>query len=221
MKYTIITLGIYAVASVPMFNTFIGNVGSEFDARKQANVRYEVPLEVVSERPVMPSYSDEVDHLSDELQKAFKINDERADKFADWILMSSVYSHVPYQMLAGLIMTESSFRYNVVSSVGAIGPGQIRPQFWQNECVELDLNDPKDNVECAGRIMRHYYDDHCDQTSWGCALAYYNVGPTNYKSSQYYRDAGARYQTKVANHSNMISIPTEFNQTQNIFAAIY
>jgi soluble lytic murein transglycosylase-like protein len=156
-----------------------------------------------------PTYREEVEFFSDQLEAAYGINEVRATKFADWILQSSAYADVPAITLAGLIMTESSFRYSPVSSVGAIGPGQVRPEIWNGFC-QTDLNDPRENVICAGLILRHYYEDFCAD-DWSCALKTYNVGPTGLRKSAAMRQAAARYLKKIENHVSWIDTSYQIN----------
>lgn len=156
-----------------------------------------------------PTYAEEVEFFSEQLVAAYGINKTRATKFADWILQSSAYADVPSLMLAGLIMTESSFRYNPVSSVGAIGPGQVRPEIWNGFC-QTDLNDPRENIICAGFILRHYYEDFCAD-DWNCALQTYNVGPTALRNSHAMRKAAARYLKKIENHVSWIDDTYQIN----------
>lgn len=156
-----------------------------------------------------PTYAKEVEVFSEQLVAAYGINKTRATKFADWILQSSAYADVPSLMLAGLVMTESSFRYNPVSSVGAIGPGQVRPEIWSGFC-QTDLNDPRENIICAGFILRHYYEDFCGD-DWNCALKTYNVGPTALRKSKAMQVAAARYLKKIENHVSWIDESFQIN----------
>ncbi|MGD1527106.1 transglycosylase SLT domain-containing protein [Vibrio owensii] len=187
---------------------------------KVTGERYEVPISIASHRPELPSFIEEKQHLASEIKRAYKLNAQRASNFSEWILFASIYSDVPYQLLTGVIMTESSFRYEAISSVGALGPAQIRPKFWQDFCSSLNLSNPKQNIECSGRILRRYYDKYCE-SDWGCAIGLYNVGPTNFRKSSYYRAASIRYRKKVANHADMISIPESFNQGFDTYAALF
>lgn len=164
----------------------------------QKKVYVTIKVDLNLEPDVVPTYAEEVAVFSGQLVSAYGINEVRAAKFADWILQSSAYADVPTLMLAGLIMTESSFRYNPVSSVGAIGPGQVRPEIWGDFC-QADLTDPRENIICSGFILRHYYEDFCDE-DWSCALRTYNVGPTGLRSSSKMRAAATRYLNKIVNH---------------------
>lgn len=213
-------IGLSAICTVASLSyVALSEYTKEIDV-KSKGTRYHVSLSVVSDRHSMPSFKTEHKHLKLELMKAYDINEERADKFSEWILFSSIYSSVPYELLTGVIMTESSFRYNAKSSVGAIGPAQIRPKFWSDFCGTLKLSNPAENVECSGRILRLYYDKYCKSADWGCALGLYNVGPTNYKNSKHYQNASLRYRSKVANHASMITIPEEFMQNFDSFAVL-
>lgn len=191
-------LGFFVSLSFFMALAFAVNAysGSYPQLQKKTYVTIDIDLGLPFDTE--PTYAEEVKVFADQLMAAYGINEVRATKFADWILQSSAYADVPSLMLAGLIMTESSFRYNPVSSVGAIGPGQVRPEIWNNFC-QTDLNDPRENIICAGFILRHYYEDFCSDT-WECALRTYNVGPTALRRSSEMREAAARYLKKIVNH---------------------
>jgi len=64
--------------------------------------------------------------------------------------------------LSNLIAIESSFRYNAVSRVGALGLMQVRPDLWKKpyETVvksETDFYNPIKNIIVGSRILHDYY----------------------------------------------------------------
>ena len=97
------------------------------------------------------------------------------------------------ELLASLVLTESSFRKDVVSHVGAIGPAQVRPDYWSGFCGSSDLLDPAENIYCGAQVLSHLLDRCGDDT--GCALTAYNIGP--YGSEE---QAGRRYVSKVGRY---------------------
>ncbi|MND12012.1 Transglycosylase SLT domain protein [compost metagenome] len=131
---------------------------------------------------------------------AYKIPEKKANNFADWILEATSDVDVPEELLAGVIMAESTFNYHPVSSVGAVGPGQLKPKFWKELCP--NIKDPKHNVKCAATVLHHYYDDYCDR-EWNCAVRTYNVGPTNMKSQKFAK-ASKIYLNKVSGHTRLL-----------------
>lgn len=163
------------------------------------HVRIPIEINVAS---VEPTYAEELNVFSRQLSNAYGISEIKAGKFANWIMLGSTYSNAPEILLASLIMTESTFRENVVSYVGAVGPGQIRLKFWGKLCPNAH-DDTQANVTCAGLILRHYYDDFCNQ-DWSCALQVYNVGPSNYRYSSSYKIASKRYLKKVTLYASQL-----------------
>ena len=121
-----------------------------------------------------PSFEQEVFPLAHQISTAFGIDQEKAMEFGGWILEASDRQKLPTELLASLIFTESSFRKHVSSSVGAIGPAQVRPDLWSDFCGGADLNDPEQNVYCGAQILRHFY-ERCED-NFDCALSAYNVG---------------------------------------------
>lgn len=130
--------------------------------------------------------------LSHLLQSRFRINPKRASNFAVWIQKASNQSGVPIEIIAALVATESSFRYKARSPTGAIGPAQVNPRFWEQQCGE-DLVNPEGNIACGAQVLA-LYRTSCDD--WVCALKKYNVGPTGYTRPES-RGAMDRYIAKI------------------------
>ena len=120
------------------------------------------------------SFEQEVSPLANQISVAFGINQEKAMEFGGWILEASDRQNLPTELLASLIFTESSFRKHVSSSVGAIGPAQVRPDLWSDFCGGADLYDPEQNIYCGAQVLRHFY-ERCED-NFDCALSAYNVG---------------------------------------------
>ena len=120
------------------------------------------------------SFEQEVSPLANQISTAFGIDQEKAMEFGGWILEASDRQNLPTELLASLIFTESSFRKHVSSSVGAIGPAQVRPDLWSDFCGGADLYDPEQNIYCGAQVLRHFY-ERCED-NFDCALSAYNVG---------------------------------------------
>jgi len=136
---------------------------------------------------------------TDSLEGVFKLNREKAGQFARWIHEAEEATGVPPELMAALIATESSFRYTAQSWVGAVGPTQVRPQFWQDFCGG-DLLDPRNNVICGAKVLMHYRGSCPD---WSCAFKKYNVGPTGYHQESFL-PAMERYIAKIRFHLSQL-----------------
>ncbi|MBV1904757.1 MAG: lytic transglycosylase domain-containing protein [Pseudomonadales bacterium] len=135
----------------------------------------------------------EVVALADRVSEAFGVASKVSIEFSDWILEASVRHKLPTDLIASLVFTESSFRKYAISGVGAIGPAQVRPDYWGGFCGTSDLTDPAENIYCGAQILS-YYRDRCGDDQ--CALQAYNVGPY----TRYYVAAGQRYVNIVTGH---------------------
>ncbi len=145
-------------------------------------------------------WSDKTSLLANRISVAFEVDPKLAGEFSNWILEASKRHDLSTELIASLVFTESSFRKHVVSGVGAIGPAQVRPDYWGGFCGTSDLSDPAENIYCGAQILS-YYRDKCGDDQ--CALHAYNVGPY----TRYYADAGLRYVDKVNDHrAHMLSI---------------
>ena len=146
------------------------------------------------------TWAEERDAFALRLAQAFDLERSAANEFAGWILEASTRQALPPDLLASLIMTESAFRKNVRSAIGAVGPGQIRPDLWGAWCG-ANLTDPEENIDCAARILAHYGEACARQATEpeDCALRSYNVGYRN-RDNRIFAAAAARYLAKIERH---------------------
>ena len=126
------------------------------------------------------------------VHEAFGIHLGRADEFAGWILGAADRQQLAPELIASLVFTESSFRKQVRSPAGAIGPAQIKPRYWADFCGARDLRDPEQNIYCGAQVLA-YLEERCGGLE--CALASYNVGFNARR-----RQAGLRYVSRIERH---------------------
>jgi hypothetical protein len=134
-------------------------------------------------------WEDEVGAFGHKVAEALGVRRSTAMEFAGWILEAAERQDLDPELMASLVLTESSFRKNVRSHVGAVGPAQIRPEFWSRFCGITNLQDPAENIYCGAQVLSHLRDRCGDE---GCALQAYNIG--------YYGrrvNAGRRYVAKI------------------------
>jgi len=145
----------------------------------------------------------EVAHFGNRVSDAFGIQGSIANEFADWILEASERQGIKPELLASLVVTESSFRKTVQSHVGAIGPAQVRPEYWGDFCGARDqLHDPEQNVYCGAQVLSHML-DRCEG-DMSCALAAYNVGPY---ARDHRNEAANRYVKKIDRYLTSLEAP--------------
>ena len=166
-----------AVASVVAFN------GTD---RGYERIAFALPA---VEHTAVPWHS-EVDAFGHKVSQAFGVRRSTATEFAGWILEASERQGLEPELLASLVLTESSFRKNVRSHVGAVGPAQVRPEYWSGFCGSSDLGDPAENIYCGAQVLSHLLDRCSDDT--GCALTAYNIGLYGDEEQ-----AGRRYVSKI------------------------
>jgi len=135
----------------------------------------------------------EVDAFGHKVSQAFGVRRMTATEFAPWILEASKRQGLDPELLASLVLTESSFRKDAVSHVGAIGPAQVRPDYWSGFCGSSDLLDPAENIYCGAQVLSHLLERCGDDT--GCALTAYNIGPYGDEEQ-----AARRYVSKVGSY---------------------
>lgn len=167
------------------------------------NGRMELSIEVPEPAYERPTWLEERDSFGARLAEGYGLKDTVAVEFAGWILEGATRQGLEPELLASLVMTESSFRKQARSSVGAVGPAQVQPLLWRDFCA-LDLMIPEENVYCGAQILAHFQ-ERCtvavpapDDTQ-ACALRSYNVGYRN-RNNTYFLPAANRYVAKINRH---------------------
>ena len=79
---------------------------------------------------------------------------------------------VPEDLFLRLVQQESGWNHVAVSTKGATGLAQLMP--GTAALLNVDINDPEENLEGGARYLRRMYDRFGD---WKLALAAYNAGP--------------------------------------------
>jgi hypothetical protein len=133
--------------------------------------------------------------------RALGIPRSTATEFSGWILEASKRQGLSPELLASVVFIESSFRKNVTSDMGAIGPAQVKP-YWSPFCGSANLSDPAENIYCGAQILAHYRDLCGDEQ---CALSAYNVGMKNQRDDAYYQELGLRYAKSIDRHVSRLS----------------
>ncbi len=192
MKMTLRALSSGAIlgASALLCDAVLGETAIESSRRQ------DLDLPAFNADPLSPQQ--EVDAYARRLVDAYQLSPAKARRYAGYILESAAYSGVPKELIAALIHTESHFRDDAVSVVGAIGPAQIMPELWESACG--DVSEPRTNVLCAGVVLAHYKTRFCESefAPYACALSHYNVGPGNLlRKPQRSRAAANRYLNKM------------------------
>ena len=168
-------------------------------ARGDADARQLGPLALPENRASQPVRPDQHAAFAARLQRGFRLDEKTAAEFADWILEAATRQQLAPELIASLVMAESSFRKEAVSPLGALGPAQVRPELWHGFCGGY-LEDPEQNLYCGAQILAHFHDlcarhDPTDNQQ-ACALRSYNLGFGN-RDNIYYQEAGARYLAKI------------------------
>lgn len=148
-------------------------------------IAFAIPAAEHSHRP----WQAEVDAFGERVSEAFGVRRSTANEFASWILEASTRHDLEPDLLASLVHTESTFRKEALSAVGAVGPAQVRPIFWSDFCGSSDLLDPAENIYCGAQVLSHLRDRCGDDV---CALEDYNIGMYSQQVS-----AARRYLAKI------------------------
>lgn len=146
------------------------------------------------------SFEQRSQQLSHGIQKAYQVKPETASTVAPLILAHAEKNNIPPLTLAGLIQQESSYRTKVTSPAGAVGLTQVMPRYWQSLCPG-NLFDPNINIACGSQILAQYEKSGGNLKK---ALAYYNVGPSNYENSWKMKRQGKKYAKQVKQKEKML-----------------
>ena len=142
-------------------------------------------------------WQSEVEEFGELVSSALGVREHVAEKYSGWILEAATRQDFDPQLIASLVHTESSFRSNVRSHVGAVGPAQVWPDYWSRFCGTADLTDPEQNIYCGAQVLAYYRDRCGDEV---CALEAYNIGLYSKR-----RSAARRYVTKVDRYRTAMS----------------
>lgn len=148
-------------------------------------VAFAIPAAEHVQRP----WQSEVDAFATRVSRAFGVRPSTAGEFASWILEASERQQLEPDLLASLVHTESTWRKEALSPVGAVGPAQVRPNFWSRFCGSSNLHDPAENIYCGAQVLSHLRDRCGDEI---CALKAYNIGPYSERVQ-----AARRYVAKI------------------------
>jgi soluble lytic murein transglycosylase-like protein len=207
MNFTGITMttikmySLLAIIAISIFATTLLPRGSD----THVSVRYPVELPLHITRDAGMTWTQETAHFAEQLMRAFDISPEKAAIYSPIIIRASIQSDISEIVLASIIMTESTFKEDAVSHVGAYGATQIRPIYWEQFCSEinLDIYSLEGNVNCGATIVSFLMESYCE-FDITCALEHYNVGRTNLLTSAKHRQAGKRYTTKIQTYKNQL-----------------
>ncbi|MFW6094068.1 MAG: transglycosylase SLT domain-containing protein [Pseudomonadota bacterium] len=132
-----------------------------------------VPFAIPAAEYAQAPWESEVAAFGGKVSEAFGVRRTTAEEFAGWILEAAARQQLEPELLASLVHTESTFRKVAFSPVGAVGPAQVRPNFWSRFCGASDLLDPAENIYCGAQVLSHFRDRCGDDR---CALEAYNIG---------------------------------------------
>ncbi len=190
-----------ALVALAVTTQLISTVVASVDTASRQSIAVAVP-----ERAATATWAEERGALATRLVRGYGLDAPVAKEFAGWILEASIRQRLTPELLSSLVMTESSFRKYARSSVGAIGPAQIRAEMWHTFCG-ADLKDPEQNVYCGAQILAHLQDvcaNNAANDAEGCALRAYNLGYSN-RNNAHFADAAERYLTKISRYLDPLS----------------
>ncbi len=182
----VVSLALFSALAVSILN---GHGGYE-------RIAFAIPANTMTRQ----SWEEKTQRLAGRINQAFGVGRNTADEFSIWIMEASERQSLSPDLIASVVFTESSFRKNVTSHVGAIGPAQVRPDYWSQFCGSNNLADPAENIYCGAQILS-YFKEACGAEK--CALKAYNVGPSSGDDS-YYAEAGRRYVSKIDRHKRKL-----------------
>ena len=138
--------------------------------------------------------------LSKGIQTAYSTPASTAERVSHMIVLHSERQGLDPLLVAAVIRQESTYRSQAVSPVGAVGLMQVMPRYWQQTCPG-NLYNENNNIQCGSYILTKYHQSAGD---WEKALAYYNVGPSNYENNRKMRKQGKRYAKQVKQHKQAL-----------------
>lgn len=179
----------YFVALALVVSFSVANVGSNRERHTMALAKPALDKRA--------AWIDETAAFAARLESAFGLSPVLANEYARWILEASTRQDLDPNLLAGLVHAESSFKKSARSVVGAVGPTQVRPEYWGQFCGHPDLRDPEENILCGAQVLAHLRDLCGDET---CAVKAYNVGLGSMRGA-----AAQRYLRKIDRRRSLMA----------------
>lgn len=105
-----------------------------------------------------------------------------AETLREWTFQAAEKCQVPAPLLFRQVQAESGFRWNAISSSGAIGLLQVK-QYHAGPL--LDLMDPETNLNLGACLLRRHFDR---MHSWRLALEAYHGGQFRIQTSNETRE---------------------------------
>ena len=176
-------------------------------ARGDAEARRHIPLAIPAAPAAKAHWDEERGTFAAKLVRGYGLATDVADEFAGWILEASARQGLAMELIASLVVAESSFRKYARSATGATGPAQVRADLWDAFCGGF-LDEPEQNLYCGAQILAHYW-RVCGtgaanaEDARGCALRSYNVGYGN-RDNVYFLAAGDRYEAKIERYRRLL-----------------
>lgn len=102
-----------------------------------------------------------------------RLKDDQLDTITSSVLTFSWRYQVDPRLVVAIILTESGFKPNATSPVGAMGLGQLMPGTARGMGVS-NAYDPVQNIEASTRLIHGHLDKYGDIA---LALSAYNAGP--------------------------------------------
>ena len=102
-----------------------------------------------------------------------RLKGDQLDKITSSVLTFSWHYQVDPRLVVAIILTESGFKPNATSRVGAMGLGQLMPGTARGMGVS-NAYDPVQNIEASTRLIHGHLEKYGDI---GLALSAYNAGP--------------------------------------------
>lgn len=114
------------------------------------------------------------------------LSDEQSWLIARAIVTEATKSGVDDKLIAAVIAKESSFRYDAVSNMGAVGFGQLMPTTAKSLGVK-DRYAPYENIAGTSKYLKQLL--HRFRGDKALAIASYYQGPTSVSSKGVFRES--------------------------------
>lgn len=130
-------------------------------------------------------------HTADQIAKVYSVPPESVRYYFLAAQEASRKYDIPAKTIVAVMMVESSLNSESVSSVGAVGLMQVRPEIWSG--LGYNLLNYKENIFAGTAILREYK-NVCGNLD--CAIEAYYIGITNQQNERL-TTHGRKYRIKV------------------------
>ena len=113
-------------------------------------ISFLLPIKITSnEKYLFREY--QVGLIKDQIRSLKPLPEDQLNHIAQSILISSEANQIPYKLMTSIIMVESSFSQQAISTTGDISIVQINYKIWKKEAIRMNMELSEERLKTDSR----------------------------------------------------------------------